>query len=86
MYPYQVQTTRFFSKLFFATFFISIMLSGCDLFQDQAIKQADQFISQQNIDKTKQDWKTSLPQPSEFTFSQDKIYLWNLTMCLAPYI
>jgi cyclophilin family peptidyl-prolyl cis-trans isomerase len=55
------------------------MLSGCDLFQDQAIKQANQFIAQQNIDKSKDDWKTSLPQPAEFTFSQDKSYLWNLT-------
>jgi cyclophilin family peptidyl-prolyl cis-trans isomerase len=55
------------------------MLSGCDLFQDQAIKQANQFIAQQNIDKSKDDWKTSLPQPAEFTFSQDKPYLWNLT-------
>ena len=59
--------------------FICLMLSGCDLFQDQAIKQANQFIAQQNVDKTKSDWKTSLPQPAEFTFSQDKSYLWNLT-------
>ncbi len=59
--------------------FICLMLSGCDLFQDQAIKQANQFIAQQNIDKSKDDWKTSLPQPAEFTFSQDKPYLWNLT-------
>lgn len=59
--------------------FICLMLSGCDLFQDQAIKQANQFIAQQNINKSKDDWKTSLPQPAEFTFSQDKSYLWNLT-------
>jgi peptidyl-prolyl cis-trans isomerase B (cyclophilin B) len=59
-------------------FFISIIISSCDLFQDQAIKQADQFILQKNIDKTKQDWKTSLPQPTTFTFSQDKAYLWHL--------
>ncbi|MFT5595118.1 MAG: peptidyl-prolyl cis-trans isomerase B (cyclophilin B), partial [Oceanicoccus sp.] len=43
-----------------------------------AIKQADQFILQKNIDKTNQDWKTSLPQPTTFTFSQDKAYLWHL--------
>jgi peptidyl-prolyl cis-trans isomerase B (cyclophilin B) len=59
-------------------FFISFIISGCDLFQDQAIKQADQFILQKNIDKTNQDWKTSLPQPTTFTFSQDKAYLWHL--------
>jgi len=57
----------------------TFMLSGCDLFPDQAIKQTDQFIAQQNIDKSKKDWKTSLPQSAEFTFSQDKTYLWNLT-------
>jgi peptidylprolyl isomerase len=55
------------------------MLSGCDLFQDQAIKQVEQFILQQHIDKTKQDWKTSLPKPEEINFSQDKTYMWNLT-------
>ena len=74
MYPHLTRTTSLF-----AMFFISIMLSGCDLFQDQAIKQVEQFIHQQNIDKAKQDWKTSLSQPAEFTFSQDKTYLWNLT-------
>lgn len=63
----------------FVPIFICLILSGCDLFQDQAIKQANQFIAQQNVDKTKSDWKTSLPQPAEFTFSQDKSYLWNLT-------
>jgi peptidylprolyl isomerase len=63
----------------FAVFFISFILTGCDLFQDKAIKDAQQFIKQQKIDKTKEDWKTTLPQPSEFTFSQDKTYLWQLT-------
>ena len=74
MYSHLTRTTSLF-----AMFFISIMLSGCDLFQDQAIKQVEQFVHQQNIDKTKQDWKTSLSQPAKFTFSQDKTYLWNLT-------
>jgi peptidylprolyl isomerase len=55
------------------------MLSGCDLFQDQAIKQADTFISEQNIDKTKENWKTTLSRPEELTFSQGKTYLWQLT-------
>jgi peptidyl-prolyl cis-trans isomerase B (cyclophilin B) len=74
MFPYTTRTTALF-----AAFLISITLSGCDLFQDQTIKQTSQFINQQNIDKTKQDWKTSLPQPTEFIFSQDKTYLWHLT-------
>lgn len=63
----------------FAVFFISFILTGCDLFKDQAIKDAEQFILQQKIDKTKEDWKTTLPQPRDFTFSQDKTYLWHLT-------
>jgi peptidyl-prolyl cis-trans isomerase B (cyclophilin B) len=79
MYLYLARTKRLFSALFFTAILTSIMLSGCDLFQDQAIKQADQFILQQNIDKTKEDWKTSLPQPEELAFSQDKTYLWHLT-------
>ena len=74
MYPYLVKATPLFTALFMCAAFFS-----CDLFQDKAIKQTDQFISQQNIDKTKQDWKTSLPQPAEFTFSQNKTYLWHLT-------
>jgi peptidylprolyl isomerase len=74
MHQYLTQTI-----LLFAAFFISMMISGCDLFQDKAIKQADQFIHQQNIDKTKEDWKTSLPRPTKFTFSQDKTYLWHLS-------
>ncbi len=79
MYLYLKPTKFLFSAQFFTAILISVMLSGCDLFQDQAIKQADQFILQQNIDKTKEDWKTSLTQPAEFTFSQDKTYLWHLT-------
>lgn len=74
MYPFLIRTTQVF-----ITVFIFTMLSGCDLFQDQAIKQANKFITEQKIDKTKEDWKSSLPQPAEFTFSKDKTYLWNLT-------
>ena len=74
MNSYMTRTTQLF-----VVFFISCILSGCDLFQDQAIKDAEQFIQQQKIDKTQEDWKTTLPQPTEFTFNQDKTYLWNLT-------
>lgn len=62
-----------------AILFTSFFLSGCDLFTDQAINQVEQFISQQKIDKNQDNWKTSLPQPDEFTFSQDKTYVWQLT-------
>jgi peptidylprolyl isomerase len=63
---------------FFIVFSIGILISGCDLFQDQAIKDAEQFINQQKIDTSQEKWKMSLPQPSEFSFSQDKTYIWNL--------
>ena len=74
MKSFLIRTTQLLAVLF-----ISCIISGCDLFQDQAIKDAEQFINQEKIDKTKEDWKTSLPQPSEFTFSEDKTYLWHLT-------
>jgi peptidylprolyl isomerase len=79
MYSYLNRTKLLFIPFMLAALFTSIMLSGCDLFQDKAIKQVHQFILEQSIDKTKQDWKTSLTQPPEFTFSQDKTYLWKLT-------
>ena len=63
----------------FVVFFIIFVTSGCDLFQDQTIKDAQQFINQKKIDKTKEDWKTTLPQPSEFAFTKDKTYLWQIT-------
>ena len=74
MKSFLIRTTQLLAVLF-----ISCIISGCDLFQDQAIKDAEQFINQKKIDKTKEDWKTSLPQPTEFTFSEDKTYLWHLT-------
>jgi peptidyl-prolyl cis-trans isomerase B (cyclophilin B) len=74
MTPYLTRTTPLLIVIF-----ISLLLCGCDLFEDQAIKQTKQFINQQNIDKTTEDWKGSLPAPTEFTFSQDKTYLWHLT-------
>ncbi|MEP1448798.1 MAG: peptidylprolyl isomerase [Paraglaciecola sp.] len=74
MYPNLIR-----KPIIFTGIFISILFSGCDLFQDQAIKQTQQFITQQNIDKTQENWKTSLPQPPEFGFDPGKTYLWQLT-------
>lgn len=74
MYLYLTRTTQLFAAIL-----ICITLSSCDLFQDKAIKQVQQVIDQQNIDKTKPDWKTSLSQPEELTFSENKSYLWHLT-------
>ena len=58
---------------------LAVLISGCDLFTDKAIKQTNQFIKQQNIDKTKENWKTSLPMPPELVFDPSKSYLWTLT-------
>lgn len=59
--------------------FIILTFSSCDLFKDKAIKQVDQFIAEQDIDKTSKTWKTDLQQPPELTFTTDKTYLWKLT-------
>jgi peptidyl-prolyl cis-trans isomerase B (cyclophilin B) len=79
MYSFITRIKLLSSVFFTATIFVGITLSGCDLFQDQAIKQAHDVIQQQKIDKTKENWRTSLPQPTEFTFSQGKTYQWHLT-------
>ncbi|MFT4937583.1 MAG: peptidyl-prolyl cis-trans isomerase B (cyclophilin B) [Paraglaciecola sp.] len=56
----------------------ALFISGCDLFEDKALVQINQFISQQTIDKNSPDWKTSLPKPPELEFSKGKRYLWEL--------
>lgn len=58
---------------------LATLITSCDLFTDQAVKQVNQFIQEQKIKKTEDSWKTSLPQPPELTFSEDKQYLWKLT-------
>jgi peptidyl-prolyl cis-trans isomerase B (cyclophilin B) len=53
-------------------------LTGCSD-KDQAVKQMEQFIAKQAIDKTKENWKTQLTSPDLVSFSADKQYLWDLT-------
>ncbi|MEP2651695.1 MAG: peptidylprolyl isomerase [Paraglaciecola sp.] len=57
---------------------IMLIFSSCDLFTDKAIKQVDQFIAEQDIDKSSDNWKTKLPKPPVFTFTEGKTYLWKL--------
>ncbi|WP_158966192.1 peptidylprolyl isomerase [Paraglaciecola sp. L3A3] len=64
---------------YLCVFLSLIMMTGCDWFTDKAITQVNQFIQDQNIDKTKEEWKTSLPQPIELTFTEGKQYLWEIT-------
>ena len=59
-------------------FIITLTISGCDLFTDKSTNQVNQFIKEQNIDKTQQDWRNNLSLPPVLEFSQDKTYLWQL--------
>ena len=79
MYSFITRIKLLSSVFFTATIFVGITLSGCDLFQDQAIKQAHDVIQQQKIDKTKENWRTSLPQPTECP-------ILHLCMCPAQFI
>jgi peptidyl-prolyl cis-trans isomerase B (cyclophilin B) len=59
-------------------FIMTLSLSGCDLFTDKSTNQVNQFIKEQNINKTQQDWRNNLSVPPVLEFSQDKTYLWQL--------
>ncbi len=54
-----------------------VVLAGC-CGGDQAIKQIDRFITEQKIDKQKNDWKTQLTEPPLLTFTETKDYFWEL--------
>ncbi len=43
----------------------------------------DDFIAQQNIDKSNPQWKTSLPKPPKVAFD-DKTYYWDLATSVGP--
>jgi peptidylprolyl isomerase len=57
---------------------MTLTISGCDLFTDKSTNQVNQFIKEQNINKTQQDWRNNLSVPPVLEFSQDKTYLWQL--------
>ncbi len=56
----------------------SLMLTACEKKTDDAITQLNQFITDQNVDKTKPNWKTTLNKPPMVEFNKDKKYFWNL--------
>ncbi len=73
---------KLFKSKFFviaAAFIFALSMSGCDLLVDKAIKQVNQFIESQAVDKTKEDWKTTLKAPPQLTFTEGKKYFWDLT-------
>jgi cyclophilin family peptidyl-prolyl cis-trans isomerase len=43
---------------------------------DVALKACDAFIAEQKIDKTKDRWKTMLPEPPKLTFDEKSAYFW----------
>ncbi len=45
---------------------------------DSAIPAIEKFIEEKKIDKTKDNWKTTLPKPEVVKFSAAKKYFWNL--------
>ncbi|WP_444994822.1 peptidylprolyl isomerase [Aliikangiella sp. IMCC44359] len=57
--------------------FITLILAGCNQ-QASELKPIDDFISQQNIDKKKSDWKTNLPKPPQLVFKTESSYFWDL--------
>ena len=59
-------------------FILTLTISSCDLFTDKSTNQVNQFIKEQNINKTQQDWRNNLSVPPVLEFSQDKTYLWQL--------
>ena len=73
MYKYLYRTAQLCVALI-----ITLTISGCDLFTDKSTNQINQFIKEQNIDKTQQGWRNSLSEPPVLKFSQDKTYLWQL--------
>jgi peptidyl-prolyl cis-trans isomerase B (cyclophilin B) len=45
---------------------------------DQAQTACDAFIEQSGIDRSREDWRTTLPKPPQFEFDASKTYTWNL--------
>jgi len=52
--------------------------------EDVALASIDEFIQTQNIDKSKDGWKTRLTKPPQAEFSTDKTYYWVLDTNVGP--
>jgi len=46
--------------------------------QDAAVAAIDAFIAEQNVDKTRRAWKSTLEKPPKASFTAGKSYFWNL--------
>jgi len=65
------------NKKIIASLFLIIILSAC-YGGDPAIKQTDNLITQQAVDKKATDWKTNLNKPPLLDFTEGKDYFWEL--------
>lgn len=63
-------------KTFIVTMII-LLMSGC-FNSDPAIKGVNSFIEASHIDKTKDNWKSDLPEPDLVTFDEQAQYFWDL--------
>lgn len=57
---------------------LSALFIGSMVDNDPAIKNIEQFISAQNIDKTDPKWKFKLTKPPQVEFAENKTYLWEM--------
>ena len=57
--------------------FYTLFLAGCTK-EDPAFSELNKFIAEQNIDKSKGDWKMNLKKPPQIKFIADKKYYWDL--------
>jgi cyclophilin family peptidyl-prolyl cis-trans isomerase len=55
----------------------SVLFSGCSEHEKKQ-DSLDKFIAEQNIDKSKPDWKLHLPKPPRMFFDRNTEYFWHL--------
>ncbi len=76
--------SSFIKTLKFSTILVGAMaLSGC-FGIDPALERIDAFTVEQKIDKTKADWKTTLPKPPLQKFDPESKYFWDLQTNKGP--
>jgi len=56
----------------------TILLTACAENKDSGMAELKQFITLQNVDKSKSNWKTNLNKPPEVKFNKNKKYYWHL--------
>lgn len=77
----------FLIKIFsVCAFAIAMLIIGVLVDNDPAINTVEAFITEQNIDKENQHWKTSLPQPPLLAFAEHKSYYWKMITNKGPIV